>query len=113
MNFRNTTSNGVLNLTINHDTIEEDQEKAEAIAEAEADYLSQVFTRESLLPIGSALAASEEQVTDSVDVDKDIVPNCLMKLDADKSMGPDNLHPKLNHQGAISTHIWPIDYDLY
>ncbi|VDQ15935.1 unnamed protein product [Trichobilharzia regenti] len=56
MNFRNKTSNGVPNLTTDNDTTEGDQEKAEAMA----DYFCQVFTQESSLLIGSAVAASEE-----------------------------------------------------
>nr|CAH8845910.1 unnamed protein product [Trichobilharzia regenti] len=99
LNFRNKTPNGVPNLIIDKDTIEEDQEKAEAMA----NYFSQVFTQESSLPIGSALAASEEHGIDSVDIDQGIVLNFLMKLDAGKSMGPDSLHPRLLKE--LSAHI--------
>nr|CAH8855218.1 unnamed protein product [Trichobilharzia regenti] len=99
MNFRNKTSNGVPHLIIGNDTIEEDQEKAEAMA----NYFSQVFTQESSLPTGSALAASEEYGIDSVDIDQGTVLNFLMKLDAGKSMGPDSLHPRLLKE--LSAHI--------
>ncbi|VDP99487.1 unnamed protein product [Trichobilharzia regenti] len=68
-----------------------------------ANYFSQVFAQESSLPIGSALAASEEHGIDSVDIDQGIVLNCLMNLDAGKSMGPDNLHPGLLKE--LSAHI--------
>ncbi|VDP95260.1 unnamed protein product [Trichobilharzia regenti] len=91
MNFGNKTSNDLPNLTIDNDTIEEDQEKAEEMA----DNFSKMFTLESSLPIWSALTASEEYGIDSVDINRDIMLNCLMKLDAGKSMGPDNLHPRL------------------
>lgn len=82
MNLRNRTNNGIPNLTIGDETIEEDQEKAEAMA----NYFSQVFTHESSYPAASALDLTEERMIDTVDVDQSIVFHSLKKLDAGKSM---------------------------
>ena len=99
MNFRNKAPNGTPNLKIDNETIEEDQEKAEAMA----NYFSQVFTQESSHSTALALDLSVEYIIDSVDIDEDIVLHSLEKLDAGKSMGPDDLHPRLLKE--LSAHV--------
>ncbi|VDQ10855.1 unnamed protein product [Trichobilharzia regenti] len=90
LKFRNKTSSGVLCLTTDKDTVEEDQEKAEAVA----DNFPRVSTQESSLPITSVVASSEERRIESIDIHQDSVLD-WQKPDPGKSMGPDNLHPRV------------------
>ncbi|VDQ01233.1 unnamed protein product [Trichobilharzia regenti] len=98
----------VPNLTIDNAIIKEDQEKAEAMA----DYFSYVYTQKSSLPKGSALATSEEYRMDSVDIDEGIALNFQMKLDAGKSMGPDNLYPRAKREKADPETVESLIYRL-